>query len=70
MKHLIIGVTGQDGSLLAKKLIVEGEKVIGTFRRGGDSGNNDKAWRLNELKIKDLITLEPLDINDTFHFQK
>ena len=70
MTHLIIGVTGQDGSLLAEKLIGEGEKVIGTFRRGGDYGSNDKAWRLNELKIKEDITLEPLDINDTFHSQK
>ena len=70
MTHLIIGVTGQDGSLLAEKLIGEGEKVIGTFRRGGDYGNNDKAWRLDELKIKNLISLEPLDINDIFHFQK
>lgn len=70
MKHLIIGVTGQDGSLLAKKLLADGHIVIGTFRRGGDYGNNDKTWRLKELKIENSIILEQLDINDVFHFQK
>jgi len=70
MKHLIIGVTGQDGSLLAKKLISQGKRVVGTFRRGGDYGTSDKAWRLDELEIKGLIELEQLDIIDTFNFQK
>ena len=54
---LITGITGQDGSLLAKKLVDEGFEVFGTFRRG--SGNN--LWRLKEMGIlnsEDVTLLE------------
>jgi len=33
-KVLITGITGQDGALLADKLIKNGEKVYGLIRRG------------------------------------
>ncbi|CAM3354745.1 GDP-mannose 4,6-dehydratase [Nocardioides dubius] len=32
--HLITGVTGQDGILLARHLLARGERVVGTVRRG------------------------------------
>jgi GDPmannose 4,6-dehydratase len=44
---LITGITGQDGSLLAKKLVDEGFEVTGTFRRG----SGDNLWRLKEMGI-------------------
>lgn len=69
-KNLIIGVTGQDGSLLAKNLIEKGEKVIGTFRRGSDYGSKDKLWRLKELEINNQIIFEQLEINDPYNIQK
>ena len=69
-KILIIGVTGQDGSILAKKLISNKFEVIGTYRRGSDTGLNNKLWRLNELGIKNKIQLEPLELNDSFSIQK
>lgn len=52
-KALITGITGQDGSLLARLLLHEGIQVSGTFRRG--SGNN--FWRLNEMEILDSLSL-------------
>lgn len=69
-KNLIIGVSGQDGSLLAKNLLEKGEKVIGTFRRGSDYGSKDKLWRLKELEIKNQIIFEQLEINDPYIIQK
>lgn len=69
-KILIIGVTGQDGSILAKKLISKKFEVIGTYRRGSDTGLNNKLWRLSELGIKNQIQLEPLELNDSFSIQK
>jgi len=52
-RALITGVTGQDGSLLAKHLIANGMEVSGTFRRG----SGDNFWRLNEMQILDGIEL-------------
>lgn len=50
---LILGVTGQDGSLLAARLLDQGWRVYGTFRRGGAG----RLWRLDELGIAERITL-------------
>ena len=69
-KNLIVGVTGQDGSLLANNLLEKGEKVIGTFRRGSDYGSKDKLWRLKELGINSQIIFEQLEINDPYYIQK
>jgi len=52
-RALITGITGQDGSLLAKHLIANGIEVSGTFRRG----SGDNFWRLNEMQILDKIEL-------------
>lgn len=58
MKALVIGVTGQDGSLLADELLRRGFEVEGTFRRG----SNDKFWRLTDLGIYDKIKLHIYNI--------
>ena len=46
-KVLITGVTGQDGSYLAKLLLGKGYKVYGTFRRS----STPNFWRLQSLDI-------------------
>jgi GDPmannose 4,6-dehydratase len=51
---LILGIQGQDGSLLAKNLISKGYAVFGGARTL-ESYNN---WRLEALDILDLIKLE------------
>ncbi len=50
---LIFGISGQDGSLLASKLLQEGWRVVGGTRRG----NANKYWRLVELDIFDKVEL-------------
>lgn len=58
MKALIIGVTGQDGSLLADHLLRLGIEVHGTFRRG----SSDKFWRLIEMETYEKIKLHSYNI--------
>jgi GDPmannose 4,6-dehydratase len=65
-KALIIGVTGQDGSLLAKNLINRGLEVHGTFRRGA----SDKFWRLNELGIRDQIAFHNYNVGNELAFSE
>ncbi len=60
-RALITGITGQDGSYLAKFLLQKGYTVFGTYRRQS-SGN---FWRLHYLKISDKIKLIPADILDS-----
>lgn len=65
-RALIIGVTGQDGSLLAKNLINRGLEVHGTFRRGA----SDKFWRLNELGIRDAISYHNYNVGNELAFSE
>jgi GDPmannose 4,6-dehydratase len=65
-KALIIGVTGQDGSLLAKNLLDRGIEVHGTFRRGA----SDKFWRINELGIRELINYHIYNIGNELAFSE
>ena len=58
MKALIIGVTGQDGSLLANQLLGLGIEVHGTFRRG----SSDKFWRLTDMHIYNEIILHSYNL--------
>ncbi|MCB2107220.1 MAG: GDP-mannose 4,6-dehydratase [Rhodobacteraceae bacterium] len=57
---LILGVTGQDGALLAAQLLSAGWKVLGGFRRGHAS----KLWRLEELGVLERITLVNLNLHE------
>jgi len=59
-KALITGVTGQDGSYLAKLLLGKGYKVYGTFRRS----STPNFWRLQSLDIFSKINLIPADLLD------
>lgn len=64
-RALITGVSGQDGALLAAKLLSAGASVIGTHRPGASNGGIH-SWRLRELAIADhpaleLRALDPLD---------
>jgi len=59
---LITGVTGQDGALLAARLVRAGMPVVGTHR----PGVAPDLWRLRELGVADdpsltLLPLDPLD---------
>ena len=59
-KALITGITGQDGSYLAKLLLDEGYEVYGLFaRRTGDT-----MWRLRYLGIDQRVTLLEGDLTD------
>ena len=66
MKALIIGVTGQDGSLLAKYLIQSNIEVHGTFRRG----SSDKFWRINEIGIREEIHFHNYNIGNELAFSE
>lgn len=60
-KALIVGVTGQDGSLLANLLTSSGFQVSGTYRRS--ASNN--LWRLEELELIDRVNLYEYTIGDS-----
>lgn len=59
-KALITGITGQDGSYLAKFLLKKGYEVYGTFRRL----STPNFWRLQYLDIFDKVNLIPADLVD------
>lgn len=50
---IITGITGQDGAYLARQLLAEGTKVVGTFRRTSSAN----FWRIAELGIRDHCNL-------------
>lgn len=55
---LITGITGQDGAYLARHLVSEGYRVVGTRRRSASSN----VWRLEELGIFEKIELATIEI--------
>lgn len=57
----ITGITGQDGAYLAKLLLEKGYKVYGGYRRL----STPNFWRLEELGIKNKITLIEVDLLDS-----
>lgn len=60
MKALICGVTGQDGSYLAKLLLDKGYEVVGTSRDAMVASFSNLA----SLGIRDDVTLTSMAIND------
>ena len=60
-KVLITGVTGQDGSLLAKLLAEQGKKVFGTYRKTSSNYLN----KIQEIGILDSIQLVEYQIGQT-----
>jgi len=60
-RALISGITGQDGSYLAKFLLDKGYEVYGTYRRL----STPNFWRLQYLDVFDKVHLVPVDLIDT-----
>lgn len=58
---LITGVTGQDGSYLARFLLDKGYRVYGTYRRL----SSPNFWRLQYLGVFKKINLVPADLTDS-----
>ena len=58
---LVTGITGQDGTYLAKFLLESGYEVYGSYRRS--SSNN--FWRLDEVGIKTHPNLSLVDMDLT-----
>jgi GDPmannose 4,6-dehydratase len=59
-RALITGITGQDGTYLAKLLLKKNYKVFGTFRRT----STPNFWRLQNADIFSKINLIPADLLD------
>ncbi len=55
---MITGVTGQDGSYLAKLLLDKGYTVLGAARRSASVN----LWRLDYLGIRDKVKLVPMEL--------
>ena len=60
-RALITGITGQDGSYLAKFLLKKGYAISGTFRRV----STPNFWRLAHLGITKEVNYIPADLIDT-----
>lgn len=60
-KALITGITGQDGSYLAKFLLDKGYKVYGTYRRL----SSPNFWRMQYLDIFGKVELIPAELSDS-----
>ena len=70
-KALITGITGQDGSYLAKLLLEKGYKVYGTYRRT----SSPNFWRIEEVGILhhqnlNLISHDLIDQGNTINVVK
>ena len=63
---LITGITGQDGSYLAKFLLDKNYTVYGTVRRGA----SEKFSRLEFLKIKDKVKFIDFDLLELSNIQQ
>ena len=59
-RALITGITGQDGSYIAKFLLDKGYEVFGTYRRL----STPNFWRLQYLDIFEKVNLIPADLVD------
>lgn len=59
-RALITGITGQDGSYLAKLLLEKGYEVFGLHARRA----SDTCWRLRYLDVIDQVTLLEGDLTD------
>ncbi|MEI7985009.1 MAG: GDP-mannose 4,6-dehydratase, partial [Armatimonadota bacterium] len=63
---LITGVTGQDGSYLAKLLLDKGYNVIGAARRSASVN----LWRLDFLDIRDKVKMVPMELLEFSNISK
>lgn len=61
----VVGVTGQDGALLARELLTRGHSVSGTHRRFSPSS----FWRLEQMGIDNKIHFLEYDIGSPLNLQ-
>lgn len=64
-EYLVVGVTGQDGALLARELLARGHTVTGTHRRFSPSS----FWRLEQMGIDSKIHFVEYDIGSPMSLQ-
>ena len=62
---LIIGVTGQDGSYLAYKLLKKGYKIYGTTRRNVIDSNSG-IYKLDIKENIEFFEIDPSDFKSIF----
>ena len=65
-KAIITGITGQDGSYLAKLLLEKGYEVYGAYRRSASAN----VWRLDELGVADEVKMISLELLEYSNIQK
>jgi len=65
-KAIITGITGQDGSYLAKLLLEKNYKVYGAQRRN----TGKRYWRLDELGITNQIEFVDIDLTEPYNIEK
>ena len=61
----VVGVTGQDGALLARELLARGHTVTGTHRRFSPTS----FWRLEQMGIDDRIHFLEYEIGSPLNLQ-
>ena len=63
---LITGITGQDGSYLARQLVNQGHEVFGSIRRG----STPKTGRLESIGVLNQVELVSLELTEFANVQK
>lgn len=66
-KILITGITGQDGSYLAEKLLAEGHEVHGIIRRSSTFNTSRIDHIFDKLHLHFGDITDPLNIDDVIH---
>jgi len=59
-KYLVLGASGQDAAIISNLILKQGDAVYGMSRRSASRS----FWRLEELGIKDKITMLDGDLTD------
>lgn len=63
---LITGISGQDGSYLAKYLLEKNYTVIGTDRRSARAN----LWRLKYLNIENKVIFEEMELGELYNIER
>jgi GDPmannose 4,6-dehydratase len=66
-RALVTGITGQDGSYLAQRLVAEGAEVTGTVRPGGGTLHADLAAAGDRVRLVQADLLDPASLRAAVH---
>ena len=66
-RALVTGITGQDGSYLAQRLVAEGAQVTGTVRPGGGTLHADLAAAGDRVRLVHADLLDPASLRAAVH---